>query len=263
MRNVLIGMILGVANVIPGVSAGTMAVVFKIYDRLLESISLDFQKLKKNFMFLATLGIGVVLGVLLFSGIITYLLEHFTMQTNFAFMGVILGSIPMIYKKSTEKGSLNIGGIIPFTIPLLIMLYMAMQGDGGENASIITQLTLSSTILLVVAGIISAFTMIIPGISGSFMLLTIGCYSTIITAISQRNIIILIPFGVGVVIGLLGGSQLVRLLLDKYTQSTYLVILGLVVGSVFTIYPGFIMGMTGITSLICLVIGAFVSYKFS
>ncbi|OON91645.1 MAG: hypothetical protein ATN34_01470 [Epulopiscium sp. Nele67-Bin002] len=263
MRNLLVGMILGVANVIPGVSAGTMAVVFKIYDRLLDSISLDIEKLKENFSFLATLGVGVILGVLLFSNAITYLYENFNMQTNYAFMGVILGSIPMIYGKITDAGKIETSAVVPFTIPLLIMLYMALQGEGGENSFVITELSLWAATMLIIAGMISAFTMIIPGISGSFILLTIGCYTTIITAISDFNIMLLMPFGIGVVIGLVGGSKLVRILLERYTQATYLVILGLVVGSVFTIFPGFTLNFSGIVSVIALVIGAVVSYAFS
>ncbi len=116
---------------------------------------------------------------------------------------------------------------------------------------------------LIIAGMISAFTMIIPGISGSFILLTIGCYTTIITAISTFNVMLLMPFGIGVLIGLIGGSKLVRILLERYTQATYLVILGLVVGSVFTIFPGFSFSFSGIASVIALIVGAVVSYAFS
>ncbi|ONI41438.1 hypothetical protein AN640_08010 [Candidatus Epulonipiscium fishelsonii] len=263
MRNIFIGMILGIANVIPGVSAGTMAVIFKIYDQLLDSISLDMEKLKKNFNFLAALGIGVVIGVVGFSSIITYLYENYSMQTSFAFIGVIVGSIPMIYKKVSQEGPVNFDGLILFVIPLFIMLYMSIQGDSGENTTIIRQLSTMSMVWLIFAGAISAFTMIIPGISGSFILLTIGAYTTIITAISERNVLILIPVGIGVVIGLVGGSKLVRILMEKYTQNTYLVILGLVVGSIFTLYPGFSLNKTGIISIICMTAAAIISYSFS
>ncbi|ONI44545.1 hypothetical protein AN641_07105 [Candidatus Epulonipiscioides gigas] len=284
MKNVLIGMVLGIANVIPGVSAGTMAVVFKIYDQLLDAISLDVKKLKKNFKFIATLGIGIVLGILFFSRVITFLYENYNMQTNFIFIGVILGSIPMIYKKIVSEKDLEPSGLIPFIIPLLIMLYMAANGEGQGSGTLIETINIATAVLFVCAGAISAFTMIIPGISGSFILLTIGCYETIIAAISDTtqlglsflqgavsfgdlissySVIILILFGIGVVIGLVGGSSLVQALLQNYTQGTYLVIMGLVVGSIFTIYPGITFNATGISSIIFMVAACIISYLFS
>ncbi|WP_305768358.1 DUF368 domain-containing protein [Candidatus Epulonipiscium viviparus] len=284
MKNILIGMILGVANVIPGVSAGTMAVVFKIYDQLLDSISIDPKKLKKNANFLITLGIGIVAGILLFSKIITFLYENYNIQTNFVFIGVILGSIPMIYKKIVSEKKLEMGGIIPFVIPLIIMLYMAATGEESNTGILIENINITTAILFIFAGAISAFTMIIPGISGSFILLTIGCYETIIASISivtslalgllqgtvsfsnilsSHNLWILILFGFGMVIGLIGGSSLVQALLSNYTQGTYLVILGLVVGSIFTIYPGLPLNFTGISAILFMVVACVVSYMFS
>ncbi|OON98392.1 MAG: hypothetical protein ATN35_01035 [Epulopiscium sp. Nele67-Bin004] len=257
------GMVLGIAQVTPGVSAGTMAVILKIYDRLLDAISLDLNKLKRNLSFLIPLGVGVVGGVLLFSNLITYLFDNFNMQTNFAFIGVILGSIPMIYKKITAEGKVKPNSTIVFIVPLLFMLYMALSGEGGENTNIIRELNVYNTMILVFAGAISAFTMIIPGISGSFILLTIGCYTTVVTAVSELNVVVLIPVAVGVVIGLLGGSQLVRALLKSYTQATYLAILGLVVGSIFTLYPGISFDMIGVVSVICMVVAFVISYYFS
>jgi len=284
MKNILIGMILGVANVIPGVSAGTMAVVFKIYDQLLDSISIDPKKLKKNANFLITLGIGIVAGILLFSKVITFLYENYNIQTNFVFIGVILGSIPMIYKKIVSEKKLEMGGIIPFVIPLIIMLYMAATGEESNTGILIENINITTAILFIFAGAISAFTMIIPGISGSFILLTIGCYETIIASISivtslalgllqgtvsfsnilsSHNLWILILFGFGMVIGLIGGSSLVQALLSNYTQGTYLVILGLVVGSIFTIYPGLPLNFTGISAILFMVVACVVSYMFS
>ncbi len=95
------------------------------------------------------------------------------------------------------------------------------------------------------------------------LLLTIGCYTTVVTAVSELNIVVLIPVAVGVVVGLLGGSQLVRTLLKSYTQATYLAILGLVVGSIFTLYPGISFDMIGIVSIICMVVAFVLSYYFS
>ena len=105
LKNICAGAMVGVANIIPGVSGGTMAVVLGIYDRLIDSLSLRWQKLKKNFWFLLTVGVGALAGIFAFSVLIDYLLGHYNMPTNFAFVGIILGSIPMIYRKTTVSGA--------------------------------------------------------------------------------------------------------------------------------------------------------------
>ena len=94
-----IGVILGVANVIPGVSGGTLAVVFNIYDRLIHVITLDIKKILKEWKFILPLIIGMGLGIILFSKLITFLFAEYPTQTNWFFIGIILGSIPMIYKR--------------------------------------------------------------------------------------------------------------------------------------------------------------------
>ncbi|MGL4737982.1 MAG: DUF368 domain-containing protein [Cellulosilyticaceae bacterium] len=263
LKQVLIGMVLGVANVIPGVSAGTMAVIMNIYDDLLEAISLDKQKLKRNFTFLVTIGIGAVVGILVFSNTLEYLYEHFNKPTSFFFIGVIIGSIPMIWRNASKGDPLTITKSIPFVVTLVVMAVMAVgtQSDTAQKA--LTNLDMMQTLWIMFAAAISAFAMIIPGISGSFIMLTLGVYTTTITAISDFNIAILIPVGVGVLIGLVIGTQIVKVLLSRFRQGTYLAILGLVVGSIFTLYPGLTMNKEGIISLIIMGIGMVISYAFS
>lgn len=262
-KQVLMGMVLGVANVIPGVSAGTMAVIMNIYDDLLEAISLNRQKLKKNFMFLMTIGIGAVIGILVFSNTLEYLYEHFNRPTSFFFIGVIIGSIPMIWRQALKGGGLTIGKVLPFGVTLLIMAVMAIGSDADTAQKALTDLNMPQTLWVMFAAAISAFAMIIPGISGSFIMLTLGVYTTTITAISNFNIAILIPIGIGVLIGLVVGTQIVKVLLSRYRQATYLAILGLVIGSIFSLYPGFTMNKEGIISLIIMGIGVIISYAFS
>lgn len=262
IKNVLIGMVLGVANVIPGVSAGTMAVSLGIYDKLLDSITLKKEKLKKNLPFLMTLLVGIALGILLFSQGITYLYENYTMETSFTFMGIILGSIPMIWRSVAKEGKVKPAGWIPCIVTFGIMIVMLFMGDDASNQAVITRVNFMGSIWLVIAGAISAFAMIIPGISGSFIMLTLGVYTTVMSAI-PTNLGILIPTGIGVVIGLIGGTKLVKILLRDHTQATYLAILGLVLGSIFTLYPGFELNSKGIVAIVLMIVGASISYYFS
>lgn len=261
--NIFYGIILGISNVIPGVSAGTMAVVLNIYDDLLDAVSLKKDNLKKNFMFLATIGIGAAIGILLFSNAITFLFEKYNLPTNFLFIGIIIGSIPMIINHVKEGQKIRSKNWIPFVITLGIMISMILTKDTQANALILREADASMTLWLALAGAISAFSMIIPGISGSFIMLTLGVYTSVITAVSEFNLGILIPVAMGIMVGLILGVKIVKVLLTRYNQATYMAILGLVTGSVLVIYPGFTFNVTGFFALICMCIGMRITYSFS
>ena len=269
IKNILIGIILGVSNVIPGVSAGTMAVILNIYDQLLDSLSLD--KLKQNARFLIAIGIGAVVGIIFFSNTIQFLFAEYNMATNFTFIGVILGSIPMIINHAKEEEPIKGTNYIPFIIMLGIMLVMSMDSGEGQAEDVMLKLNAVTGVWLMLSGAISAFAMIIPGISGSFIMLTLGTYSTVIGTIAQftktpfnpQVLATLTVVGIGVLIGLGLGIKLVRILLEKYKQATYMAILGLVIGSILVIYPGFTLNATGMISLGMMCIGAAVAYRFS
>lgn len=263
IKNILIGIVLGISNVIPGVSAGTMAVVMNIYDKLLDAISIKKEKIKEHFMFLMMLGIGVVIGILVFSNGITYLFDHYPMQTQFAFIGIILGSIPMVIKHAKKEKPIQRRNYIPCIITFAIMVAMVVVDKNGTNVEKVLDYNIWTAAGLMLSGAISAFAMIIPGISGSFIMVTLGTYHTVINAISVAhfNIGVIVVTGVGVIIGLLAGIKIVKVLLERYNQETYMAILGLVIGSVLVIYPGFTLDITGMVSIIMMLIGMTVAYK--
>lgn len=263
VMNIFYGIILGVSNVIPGVSAGTMAVVLNIYDELLGAVSLKKEHLKKNLIFLATIGIGAVVGILVFSNAITFLFEKYNMPTNFLFIGIIIGSIPMVINHARAGEKIRSKNWIPFIITFGVMIVMVLTNDAEANEVILREINLGMSIWLIFAGAISAFSMIIPGISGSFIMLTLGVYTSVITAVSEFNFAILIPVVIGILIGLILGIKIVKVLLSKYQQATYMAILGLVIGSVLVIYPGFTFNFTGFFALICMCIGIMITYSFA
>ena len=115
--NALKGIVIGVSNVIPGVSGGTMAVVMGIYDKIIYSVNNFFKDIKKNILFLGSLGIGAVVGILLFTNLIDYLLKSYNEQTNFFFIGLILGTAPLLFKKATGFTSIKVSySLICFSI---------------------------------------------------------------------------------------------------------------------------------------------------
>lgn len=289
-----IGIILGVANVIPGVSGGTMAVVFGIYNRLIDLISLNVKKIFSQWKFILPLGAGLVTGVLLFSKIITFLFNKFPIQTNWFFIGIILGSIPMIFThwlnakkqtplpiqtplpqqtqqllqiqqmQQTPSKKIPISSIICCAISLAIMILMVIFKSEKPETQITPGFSLYNAIIMFVGLAIAAIAMIIPGISGSFIMLALGIYSTVIGAIDSFNIYLLIPGALGAIAGLLCGAKLVRILMSKIPSQTYGIIFGLILGSVFVIFPtaGY-SPLIVLTSIVCAAAGFLVSFLFS
>lgn len=268
IRLIVIGVILGVANVIPGVSGGTLAVVFNIYDRLISVITLNVKKILSEWKFILPLVVGMGLGIILFSKAITFLFENYPVQTNWFFIGIILGSIPMIVKRlmAASKASFSdarkipVSAIVCGVLALAVMAIMTYANVAESGAPIQTELTPLLAVKLFIGLACATIAMIIPGISGSFLMLVVGIYSTVIAAISDFNIPLLIPAVIGGVIGLLGGAKLVRVLMAKVPAQTYGAIMGLVLGSILVIFPGFGGFATVATSLLAAVVGFVVSF---
>ena len=227
----LSGVVIGIANIIPGVSGGTMAVVLNIFDRLVGAVSDLRKNFKKNAIFLLTIGLGVIIGILAFTKLITYCLNHFPDATNFFFVGLIVGSIPMIYQRATADRFKALH-LIPFLIALGIMIFTVIVSPDDSNVALITQLNIWNFLKLFFVSILAAACMIIPGISGSFVMLLLGTYTSVTAAIDGLNILVLIPVVLGCAVGFFGGAKLIKLLLEKFPQATYFTILGLVIGSI-------------------------------
>lgn len=232
--NVLKGVVIGIANAIPGVSGGTMMVIMKVFDRILGAVSI--KNLKKNFVFLVTIVLGMGIGVVLSSLVLDYCFENFYVQTQFFFMGVVLGSLPMIYKEATKENKLRPLHIIPFAVGIGVIIGVTVISQSMDN-SVIQSLTVGNFFYLAAISIVAAAAMIMPGLSGSLVLLILGGYQTVITAVAEMNIPILIPVAIGVVLGIVLCAKLITICLKKWQRGTYAVILGLIVGSFYAIWP--------------------------
>lgn len=282
---IIIGVFIGIANIIPGVSGGTIAVVFNIYDKFVNAISLNLKKLKENWRFIIPLLLGMALGVVLFSKIIQVLYDKFPVQTNYLFTGLIIGSIPMLYKymtesKSEKKDKKNITKTAIFSVIgiiigiALIILFNVLQAKYGGKEDLnfsLPEWTLPLAIKIFVAGIVGAVAMIVPGISGSLLMLIMGVYPIVVSAIPalltpstfMHALILLLPNGIGVVTGLVLGAKLISYLLKKCQTVTYAVILGLLIGSAVVLCPyaeGFTSFVKAISSIICFACGVAMAY---
>jgi len=195
------GILLGFAAVIPGVSTGSIAVGLNIYDQLIKSITADVKKIFEARKFLLPLLAGGFIGIIIFSRTLTFLFSSYPVPAYWFFIGVIAGSIPQIYHRTLpaadEKQSPSVLPGVPALICCAlafgVMLLMAVLSP--DEAPVHTVLTLPLFVMLAAGGALGAAVMIIPGISGAFVLLAIGLYRTILQAVSDFNILLILPVG--------------------------------------------------------------------
>ncbi|MCA1023912.1 DUF368 domain-containing protein [Halobacillus litoralis] len=236
-RNIYRGLLMGASDVVPGVSGGTIAVVLGIYDRLIEAINGFFSKeWKKHLKFLLPLGIGIVTSIALLASVIDWLFEHYPGPTQFFFLGLIIGVLPYLTHKADMKNKFQGKHYVLLLIGAAVVASMAIFQTSETTA--MEEITMSGYLLLFFSGWIASSAMILPGISGSFILLIIGVYTTVTSGISDFRIDIIAVVGFGILLGLISMSKIVKFFLDHYTSGTFAVIIGLVIGSVFVIFPG-------------------------
>ncbi len=235
----LCGIVFGTANVIPGVSGGTMLVIFGIFDKLTESIS-GIRKIIENFWFLVTFALGAGGGILLSAKVINKLFTNFPIQTNLFFIGLIVGGIPLIYKLGTSEKKVKPLCAVPFVIAMAVVIGLTVleKMNVFELApDVVNGFDLVISLKLAACAAIAAVTMIIPGISGSFVMMLLGVYQTIIGALESFNFYVIIPFAIGAIVGIIFGAKLISFLIKKNKLMVYSALMGLVVGSVYAILP--------------------------
>lgn len=250
LKQIVQGAVVGVANIIPGVSGGTMLVAMGLYDRLIHAITHLRSEFKKSLELLFPILIGAGLAIVILSRLFEFLFEYYPIPTNFAFCGLIAGSLPFIFEK-VKGHKVTIGKVIPFFIFFAIVVGMALLGETDGKAADVSFNFINVTKLLGV-GIIAAATMVIPGVSGSMMLMLMGYYNTILKSINQfidallafdlQDIFvqcgILVPFGIGVVLGIFLIAKLIEILFARAEIHAYYAIIGLIMASPIAILLG-------------------------
>ncbi|MGW7934349.1 DUF368 domain-containing protein [Staphylococcus xylosus] len=263
------GFAMGTTDLVPGVSGGTIALLLGIYDDFIRSISGIFSKrFWESLKFLIPIGLGMVIAIGVLSKLINYLLSTHTVPTMFFFIGLIGGIIPYLLKTSKFKQTFNTLHYILLVLGIVIIVAITLLNNGDKHAG--ETLTLNSGLVIkyFIAGMCASSAMLLPGISGSFMLLVFGVYGTVMFAISEfmslnfAAIPILLTVGFGVICGFLFSSKLIQYLLSYYTFLTYALIIGFVVGSLYAVFPGLPSTfITWIISIITLILGFVISYK--
>ncbi|PXW89175.1 putative membrane protein [Streptohalobacillus salinus] len=259
-KNIYRGMLMGASDVIPGVSGGTIALVLGIYDQLILSVNGLFTKeWRRHLGFLVPLGIGVVAAILLLAQAIEWLFEHQPGPTQFAFLGLIIGVLPYLFNKAEAKVTFKTYHYILLVIGVLLAASLGFLN--GDERFIIAEITPAIYGYLMLSGFIASTAMILPGISGSLVLIIIGAYGTIINAVNEMKLDILIVVAIGIAFGIITMSKVIKFFLTHYTYATYAVVIGLVIGSIYVIYPGLPIDLTGwLLSGLTFLLGLAVAY---
>ena len=242
-KNIMKGMMIGIANIMPGVSGGTLAVSMGIYDKLIHCITHILSEFKESMKFLLPIFAGAGIALVALTFVIEALFQYYPIPTNLLFIGLIVGGLPPVVTK-VKSHKLSFGHILAGLLFFALVVGMAMMGDNG-NRQVTLNLGIVPMIKLVLVGIIAAATMIIPGVSGSMVLLILGYYQPIIQQITAfctavitldmagilHGIAILLPFGIGVLIGILGIAKIIEIIFEKYPVYAYCAIIGLIAAS--------------------------------
>ena len=264
INQILRGIVIGVANIIPGVSGGTMMVSMGIYDTLIHCITHLFKEFKKSILTLLPYAIGMLIGIVGLASVINWGLDNYALPTNTLFIGLILGGLSPLIKK-IDKKKINAAAVIVFIALFALIIWMGFQNkDSIQNRDSI-QMDAGQMVLMVLLGMVASATMIIPGVSGSLVLMLLGYYKAVTGALTAlkdglfsldfaimgQPLMLLLPFLVGVVLGIFGVAKLIEWLTAKYPTPTYCGVLGLVVASPISLLLQ--TGFAGVTAGLVLV----------
>ncbi|HBI1433208.1 TPA: DUF368 domain-containing protein [Staphylococcus aureus] len=265
--NILKGFAMGTSDLVPGVSGGTIALLLGIYNQFIASISGIFsRRFWPSFTFLIPIIIGMLLAMGSLSNLFNYLLSQHHIPTMFFFGGLIIGIVPYLLKISNYKTSFTTKHYMMVIAGIAILIVITLMNNGDKHAG--ETLTLSTGLIIkyFIAGMCASSAMLLPGISGSFMLLVFGVYGTVMLAISEfvklnfAGLPILLAVGFGVLAGFIISSKIIQYFLTHHKLMTFALIIGFVVGSLFTVFPGLPTNIVmWFVSLVVFIIGFIVS----
>lgn len=277
IKNLLKGAMIGLANIIPGVSGGTMAVSMGIYDKLIHCVTHLFKEFKKSVLFLLPIFIGAGIALVGLTFVIPTLFAKFPLQTNLLFIGLIVGGLPSIWKK-VKGNTINVGYIVACLLFFALVVGMALLGEAEGKAADLS-FNLWNVVKLFGVGVIASATMVIPGVSGSMILLLMGYYQPILNTIKDfisavfafdfpaifAGVGVLLPFGIGVIAGVFAIAKLIEIIFEKFPLYAYWAIIGLIVASPIGILIagelGTITLVAVLASAVTFVVGVFVALK--
>ena len=218
------GVLMGIANIIPGVSGGTIAILMGIYDRLIEAVNSLISGSFKSLKVLLPVGIGVFVGVFGFAKLFEISLVRYPIPTHFFFVGLVIVS----FVKSKEFFSFSLKNFLFFFFGVLSVSLLYLSGRSANK---------DESLVLLLAGFVAAAAMVVPGISGSLILLMFGVYDSVLSMVSHLVVDKLLVFAVGVILGILASIRVMGFLLKRFREETYSFIGGMILASLYKVVP--------------------------
>lgn len=277
IKLILRGVVIGIANIIPGVSGGTMAVAMGIYDKLIYALTHIFSEFKKSMKLILPILVGAAIALIGVARILGKMFEVIPVQTNFLFIGLIVGGLPFILRKVKGQKA-SAGNIIAFVLFFALVVGMAVLGE-REGGAVALTVTPVSMVKMFFVGVIASATMVIPGVSGSMILMLMGYYTPILENINLfvnaviafdmpailNGVGIFAPLGIGIIIGIFAIAKLIEIVFAKWPLLAYYAIIGLIVASPISIILMSDLSLYNIisilTGLVTFAIGCVIAYK--
>ncbi len=251
------GIIVGIGGVSPGLSGSVLLIIFGLYRKTLDALSGFFKDVRGNLRFLLPLVLGMVAGVLMFSKLINFFINRYEMPTSFCFLGLILGTLPMVWREVKKEGLLpRHYGYIVLAAALGLWLF-------GGQVHAFEQVSDPAVWQSVLLGVAVAATAIIPGVDPAVLLTTLGLYRAYVAALAAVDLTVLGPMAVGLAAGAVAISAMMSALFRRFYTATYCVIFGIFLSMIPNMLtencvPGF-NGRTAVSALL-LIAGFLVSY---
>jgi len=257
--NFLKGIVIGIGAVAPGISGGALAVTMGIYQKLTDAVADVFHDFRNKLKFFLPIGAVIGFGIIGFSKIMKYIFAHYNIEVKYLFIGLMIGTLPAVVKQANKKG-FKVMYLVPCLIAFAVtILFTVLESSTVSQVASVTPGIMS----LMFYGLIIGFGTIVPGISSSFILIYIGAYETLITSIATIDIAVLIPVGIGFALSIIVFAKMISFLFKYVYGWTFYTILGFVVGSIITIFPGFSLDSKHLIGVLLFVLGIYSSYRLS
>lgn len=257
MVNFFKGIIVGIGGIAPGLSGSVLLVILGLYQKTITAIGKLFKDFKKNVLFLMPLFLGFGIGVIIFSKVVNYLLGNFEMYTRFAFLGLVLGTIPLFYREVKKEG-FNPKYYIPIILSGVIGLILFYFN--GDLFPTVNNPNLVQSILL---GVAVAGSSIVPGVDSAVILSSLGLYELYVSSLANFNLEVLLPAGIGLLFGAIVISFIINKLITKHYTMTFSIIFGLFLSIIPNVLnSSCILGMnsSSIISIMILIISFGISF---
>lgn len=259
LTNIIKGIFIGIGGIAPGVSGGTFAMMLGVYDKITDAIGNFYRDFKNKVIFLTSIGIGVCIGIVGFSRVLEVLFSTYEVSTKLVFIGIMLGSLPALVKESNKKGFKK-AYLLPMALTFSITILFAVLESQSMTSNAAGSLNIFESMLY---GGIIAFGSIVPGVSSSILLMYFGAYGSVLSAISNIQLSVLIPMGIGFGITILLLSKLIHYLFKHYFGLASYMVLGFIMGSALGLLPTTGYDSGSLVGIVLAIAGAVGSYFIS